>query len=284
MPAVKKKNRYDGAAAFHQYYADMFGSRWESLKAALQRETTPAAFFAGGAEPYYLDAASIAAAAALPPLEAGTCLDMCAAPGGKTLVLASRMGAAVDIIANELSAARRSRLVTVLDSCLSSANRCRITVTGKDAATLPRFQAECFDRILLDAPCSSERHVLTAPKYLQQWTPSRIKTLAQRQWALLSAAFLLLKPNGFLVYATCALSYEENDANILKLLKKYGSAVNVHQPDCTGEAARYGCLFLPDRCNGAGPLYFSLIEKNDMEHLKPVQQQSYCTDIPTHKE
>lgn len=258
---MKKKKQYDGSAAFQQYYEALFGSRWEALQAALRRETQPVAFHAGGTVPYYLDSASIAAAATLPPLQAGICLDMCAAPGGKTLVLASHMGAAVNIIANELSAARRARLVTVLDTCLAPADRQRITVTGKDAATLPRFQTAHFDRILLDAPCSSERHVLTAPKYLQQWTPARIKSLAQRQWALLSAAFLLLKPAGFLVYVTCALADEENDGNVAKLIKKYGSAVKIHQPDSAGEQTHYGCRFLPDCCNGAGPLYFSLIEK-----------------------
>ena len=59
--------------------------------------------------------------------------------------------------------------------------------------------------------------------------------LAQRQWALLSAAFLLLKQGGFLVYATCALADAENDGVVQKLLKKYGNDVAVHSGTATSE-------------------------------------------------
>ena len=156
----------------------------------------------------------------------------------------------------------------------------RIEVTGYDAATLPRYRQACCDRILLDAPCSSERHVITDAKYLACWTPARVKMLAQRQWALLSAAFLLLKPGGFLVYATCALTDAENDGVVQKLLKKYGKEAAVHNGAAAApyaadtetaagndtkliasEKTLFGRRFLPDTCTGAGPLYFSLIEK-----------------------
>ena len=104
--------------------------------------------------------------------------------------------------------------------------------------------------------------------------------LAQRQWALLSAAFLLLKPGGFLVYATCALADAENDGVVQKLLKKYGKEAAVHNGAAAApyaadtetaagndtkliasEKTLFGRRFLPDTCTGAGPLYFSLIEK-----------------------
>ena len=278
---MKRVKQASGAEAFEAYYAAIFGSRWPALREALLKETQPVAFSVRGGEPYYLDQASIYAAQALPPIDDGRYLDMCAAPGGKTLVLASRMGQDAQIQANELSRARRARLLAVLDEHLPSDIRTRIDVTGYDAATFPRYRQVCYDRILLDAPCSSERHVITDAKYLACWTPARIKMLAQRQWALLSAAFLLLKPGGFLVYATCALADAENDGVVQKLLKKYGKEAAVHtgtavtksdttdtetatgsgaKPIC-GEKMLFGCRFLPDTCVGAGPLYFSLIEK-----------------------
>lgn len=295
---MKRSKSSAGAAVFEAYYAGLFGQRWEPLKQALLAETEPAAFSVCGGKPYYLDRASIAAAQALPLLEEGSCLDMCAAPGGKTLALASRMGQGVFIQANELSRMRRARLINVIGEHLPAEIASRIEVTGFDAAVLPRTQQDVYDRILLDAPCSSERHVLTDPKYLAMWTPARIKALAQRQWALLSAAFLLLKPGGFLVYATCALTDAENDSVVARLIKKYKQDVRIHQngtvidaacvrsegvsaekqsgeadgsialhgfaaplPPLPYEKTEYGCRFLPDRCGGAGPLYFSLIEK-----------------------
>lgn len=173
------------------------------------------------------------------------------------------MGLNVQITANELSRPRRARLLKVLDEHLPPANRSRIEVTGCDAAVLPRIQQSRYDRILLDAPCSSERHVLTDPKYLSCWTAARVKMLAQRQWALLSAAFLLLKEGGFLVYATCALADAENDGVIERLVKKYGksAAIRSYEPPAPCEKTIFGCRFLPDYCGGSGPLYCALIEK-----------------------
>lgn len=299
---MKKTKRMTGAAAFDAYYGGLFGSRWAALRAALLEETRPVPFSVCTGKPYYLDRASIYAAEALPPAGCGRCLDMCAAPGGKTLVLASRMGPEVHLQANELSRVRRARLIAVLTEHLPEETVSRIEVTGYNAAALPRYRQGCYDRILLDAPCSSERHVITDTKYLERWTPARIKMLAQRQWALLSAAFLLLKPGGFLVYATCALADAENDGVVQKLLKKYGKEAAVRNAAITGTAAvrsdaavcsrtepikpaqpavlksgvsgcnreppvyyeqtLFGCRFLPDISGGIGPMYFSLIEKN----------------------
>lgn len=314
---MKRSKQISGAAAFEAYYSALFGNRWTALREALLQETQPVAFSICGGKPYYLDQASIYAAQALPPIDEGSYLDMCAAPGGKTLVLASGMGQEAHIQANELSRARRARLLTVLNEHLPPDINARIEVTGYDAATLPRYRQAYYDRILLDAPCSSERHVITDAKYLARWTPARIKMLAQRQWALLSAAFLLLKQGGFLVYATCALADAENDGVVQKLLKKYGTEAVVHSgtaateftaamefdatntettdgnvpavhsntavvesgavntktagknstPLILGEKTLFGCRFLPDTCGGAGPLYFSLIEKVNHEKL-----------------
>lgn len=134
---MKRSKQVSGAAAFEAYYSALFGGRWQALREALLQETQPVAFSVRGGKPYYLDQASICAAQALPPIDAGSYLDTCAAPGGKTLVLASGMGQGAQIQANELSRARRARLLTVLDEHLPADIRTRIDVTGYDAATLP---------------------------------------------------------------------------------------------------------------------------------------------------
>lgn len=115
---MKRSKQVCGAAAFEAYYSTLFGDRWPTLRESLIQETQPVAFSVCGGKPYYLDQASIYAAQALPPIDEGCYLDMCAAPGGKTLVLASGMGQEAQIQANELSRTRRARLLTVLDEHL----------------------------------------------------------------------------------------------------------------------------------------------------------------------
>ncbi len=259
-----KKQKLVGKEGFDTYYKQRFGTRWEALRKALLAEPRQIAYSENLLKSYYLDYASVQAGLALPPIESGTCLDMCAAPGGKTLVLSNIMGEGVTITANEISADRRNRLVKVLDEHLRLEVRSRIKVSAYDASKMPRYTRNAYDRILLDAPCSSERHVLQNEKYLSQWTESRVKSLAQRQWSLLSAGFLLLKDEGFLVYSTCALSESENDAVIARLLKKYKSQVEII-PNKSNEAeeTKYGNIFLPDSSNGAGSIYYCTIKKHE---------------------
>lgn len=263
---MKAKNKLCGAAGFETYYRGLFGERWRVLKQALLQPVNHYALTEGLLQPFYLDKASYFAACALPPLEEGTCLDMCAAPGGKTLVLLTQVfGAAVALQANELSLDRMRRLQTVLAEHINPTRLANVTVTHYDGAVMARYGREKYDRILLDAPCSSERHVLTDEKYLGQWTQARIKNLSIRQWALLSSAFLLLKEGGFLVYSTCALSHAENNDVIDKLLTKYPNAAVIEQePFELCEFAKHGLMFLPDK-TGYGPLYYSLIKKCPLE-------------------
>ncbi len=263
MKKQKQKTKLVGAEGFDTYYKNQFGSRWEKLKESLLDESRQVAYNENLQKSYYLDYASVQAGKALPPLEEGECLDMCAAPGGKTLVLSNSMGSAVNITANELSADRRNRLVKVLDEHLQAERRACIKISGYDASKMPKYIKNAYDRILLDAPCSSERHVLQNEKYLKQWTETRVKNLAQRQWSLLSAGFLMLKVNGFLLYSTCALSDIENDEVIARLIKKYKAQVEIISiDDANGaEKTKYGNIFLPDKADLAGPIYFCLVKK-----------------------
>jgi len=271
MPSLK------GGEGFESYYSNLYGERWVNLKTALLLDPQYLAWQSSGIhnDPYYLDAASVLAAYCLPLANAHSILDMCAAPGGKSLVLAHRMEKEAQLLCNERSAQRRNRLLHVLNDHLSEEIRKRVRVSAQDGSLMCKRETETFDCILLDAPCSSERHVLTGEKYLEQWTPARIKHLALSQWALLSSAFRLLKTNGSLLYATCALSPLENDKVIARLIKKINTAhiINIDMikakkdcpyslPDC--EKTEYGFQVFPDIQEGAGPLYFSLLRKVDI--------------------
>ena len=276
----KQKQTIKGAQAFEEYYSTLYGSRWEDLKKAFFNENTPVEYKITGAQnSYFLDSASVFAALCLPlngPGDEGEeILDLCAAPGGKTLVLASRMNQASFLSANERSPERKHRLSVVVQTCLPQEISSRVKVSCSDGSTWCTRQSECFDKILLDAPCSSERHVIADPKYLNQWSESRIKTVSMEQWALLSSAFRLLKPHGIMVYSTCALSPQENDLMIERLFKKFKGGFELLPPEpCAAEISdftaihlpdfektKYGYAILPDKQKGAGPIFFTIIQK-----------------------
>jgi 16S rRNA (cytosine1407-C5)-methyltransferase len=261
---VKNSLKKQGLEAFDLWYAARFGGRWPCLRESLLEPAEPVPYGEGLAKPYLLDRASILAALTLTLPDEGCVLDACAAPGGKSLVIASRMGAHVTLLSNELSGERRRRLVNVLDEHLNEKTRTRVTVSGYAASASGGRPSERnrFDAILLDAPCSSERHVLQDQHALSQWTPARPRSLAQRQWALLSSAFLMLKAGGALVYSTCALSEEENDHAVSRLLEKYGAEVLLEDPPFTeGEETKYGRIILPDTSNNMGPMFVAKITK-----------------------
>ena len=269
-----------GSEGFEQYYSALFGERWEKLKDALKKENVHAEWKIEDRESYFLDPASVFAALLLPVDGGERFLDLCAAPGGKTLVIASRMEKNATLVSNERSSARKMRLVSVCDSCLPEDVRSRVKISMSDGSKWCTTQTECYDQILLDAPCSSERHVLNDEKYLKDWSEARIKTLSMEQWALLSSAYRLLKKGGYLLYSTCALNRMENDEIIRKLKKKFPEAELFFENEepvlpsdyrnfcrteinLTPERTEFGFHLLPDAQNGAGPIWFTLIKKPD---------------------
>lgn len=285
---MKREPKAQGAQAFEAYYSALYGERWPRLKEALAgpskslalrvlegggyetlaqaKEGLPLAWQEGPG-PYFLDEASVAAAASLTLPPAGQVLDACAAPGGKSLVLAARLSASSRLLCNELSPDRRRRLSSVLDSCLPGAIRQRISVMGADASSLCLRRPGAFDAILLDAPCSSERHVLADPAALAEWSPSRPASLARRQWALLSSAFLMLAPGGSLVYSTCSLDPGENDGVASRLVAKHGKSLEILPVGGPGEEipgsepTELGRIVLPDLSGGGGPMYIFRIRR-----------------------
>ncbi|MDR0599575.1 MAG: 16S rRNA methyltransferase [Treponema sp.] len=246
---------------FDDYYAALYGGRWPALREALRGEVAAVSL-----RGYYMDRASVLAAQALRLPRGGTILDACAGPGGKSLVLALSMSPGTELLCNEISPERRRRLSAVLDRHLPPDIRARVKVSGFDAAAAAARKSERdrFAAILLDAPCSSERHLIRDPRALAAWTPARPRFLARRQWALLSACFLMLRAGGSLVYATCALSEEENGGVARRLGEKYGPRVEIDPPDFAGEEAPGpGRIILPDSggLGGSGPIYVARFKK-----------------------
>lgn len=215
-------------------------------------------------EAYIMDPASVLVARALPLSSDNKILDMCAAPGGKSLILAERMSEDSMLVANELSASRRERLLKVIQNYIPYPVRQRVWVKGQDASRWGLKHPESADRVLLDAPCSGERHLLESEEDMKNWSARRGEGLAQRQYALLCSALMTLLPGGYVLYSTCSLNPIENEGVIQKLFKKKEGFKEVHvQCEIPGEPRPFGQIFLPDVL-GFGPLYFCLLQKDEI--------------------
>lgn len=168
---------------------------------------------------YIQNAASWLPVIALDPQAGEAVLDVCAAPGGKTSHIAQLSNNQAVITANDNSRPRLHKLQRNLER-LGVENA---TFTLHDATRLVRhFEAESFDKILLDSPCSGEGMMtLDNRKDFESWSVAHIKRLQQLQKKLIVQAWELLKPGGTLVYSTCTMAPEENEAVIDYLLRRY---------------------------------------------------------------
>ncbi|MDC7246435.1 MAG: RsmB/NOP family class I SAM-dependent RNA methyltransferase [Sphaerochaetaceae bacterium] len=248
---------------FDRYYQEIYKERWQTLKTALLAQTTPVAFqYSPSCQPYYLDEASVIAASALPVREGNTVLDMCAAPGGKSLVLAKKLGNSGSLVCNDRSSKRRSRLHSVVNSHLDPQMVQRVTITSHDASKWSLYEQNIYDAVLLDAPCSSERHLLHDTKAMAQWSPRRTRMLAIQQFAMLASALEAVKAGGYILYSTCSISPLENEKVVEKLEKKRKGRYEIIDLNLdTAQKCSSGQIILPDSEENLGPLYFCLIRR-----------------------
>ena len=145
--------------------------------------------------------------------------DACAAPGGKTSVLARRHPAA-ELLATDLSPKRLQAMRRRLENELP--NR-EIRTLVSDAAQLPASEGN-FDLILCDVPCSGTGTLARNPEIRHRLQPSEFERQADRQREILSAALKRLRPGGRLLYSTCSLEPEENEEIVKSVLAKIGDA------------------------------------------------------------
>ncbi len=152
-----------------------------------------------------------------------TVLDVCAAPGGKTSHIAACTNDNAYITANDNSRPRLAKLRSNLNR-LGVQN---VDYTLYDATQLSKkLEGQQFDKILLDAPCSGEGMMtLDSKKDFATWSVAHIKRLQQLQKRILSQAWQLLAPGGTLVYSTCTMAPEENEAVIDYLLRHNDDAM-----------------------------------------------------------
>ncbi len=207
------------------------------------------------------DAASQLAAPLLDVQPGMRVLDACAAPGGKTCHLLEQTGGRLDLLALDVDAARLGRVQENL-------SRLGLPATTRVAdATVPAswWDGRPFDRILLDAPCSGTGVIRRHPDIKWLRRERDIEPLARRQLALLRALWPLLRPGGKLLYVTCSILHEENDAVVRRFLADCDEALLAAPspaalPDWLHAVDGAGWQALPGDADTDG-LYYALMQR-----------------------
>lgn len=153
----------------------------------------------------------------LDPRPGETVLDLCASPGSKTTQISQMMENRGLVIANEPSL---NRLAPLRSNCerLGCLN---VAITRYDGRNFPRIP---FDRVLVDAPCSSEGRERRGPGVLARSSCKRSMDLQVLQIGLLKNALRLTKPGGAVVYSTCTYAPEENELVVQAVLEETDEA------------------------------------------------------------
>lgn len=194
-------------------------------------------------------------------------LDLCAAPGGKTSQIASRIGESDVIFSNEIVSSR----VNALYSNIERQGFKNIVITNEKPENLLAFESY-FDFVFVDAPCSGEGMFRKNPETINEWSYENVVMCADRQKQILDVAQRLVKAGGKLIYSTCTFSQEEDEQIVEHFLKNYNFEI-VDVPKeikaCTipakldGKKGEYARKFLPFSGKGEGQFVAVFKNKDD---------------------
>ena len=164
---------------------------------------------------YYLqEASAMSAVALLQPQPGEWVCDLCAAPGGKTTQIAGRMSGEGLLLCNEINP-KRAKILSRNIERLGVANA---LVTNEHPEKLAQRFAGCFDRVLIDAPCSGEGMFRKEEAAVTDWSVETVEMCARRQREILHSGAALLRPGGRLVYSTCTFAPQENEETVAAFL------------------------------------------------------------------
>ena len=161
------------------------------------------------------DASSYLAAKNLGVMPNELVLDICAAPGGKTAVLAEEMKNSGEVIAIDI----HQHKIKLIDTNMKKLGINIVKAIVMDARNVNK-QGRKFDKILVDVPCSGYGVIRKKPEILYSKNKENVEELAKLQLEILNSAADILKDGGELIYSTCTITNEENTNNIEKFLEE----------------------------------------------------------------
>jgi NOL1/NOP2/sun family putative RNA methylase len=192
-------------------------------------------------------------------------MDACAAPGGKSTLIASLLHKESVLVSNEVI---RSR-VNVLQENLTKWGNANSIITNSDSQQFNKTQ-DLFDCIVVDAPCSGSGLFRKDAKVLDEWSESNVQLCGDRQQRIVSNLIPSLKSNGILIYSTCSYSVEENETMVDWLCREH----NLETFDVTLPEewkiinSQQGCYrFYPYNVKGEG-FFIAILRKKGLKENK----------------
>ena len=223
-----------------------------TLDGEVLRPSKHPAYYAGL---YYLqEPSAMTPAAMLPVVPGDRVLDLCAAPGGKSTELASKLKGRGMLVSNDISYSRARALLKNLELA-GAANIC---VTSEAPEKLAGVWPEFFDKILVDAPCSGEGMFRRDEDMVKDWNEKGPEYYVPIQRQILSQAAAMLRPGGYMLYSTCTFSVEEDEGNVAYVLEEFPQmqlcCLDLDKvPGACGGFGLPGCMRLfPHRLKGEG--------------------------------
>ena len=222
-------------------------------------------------------------------------LDMCAAPGGKSSQLRNKLGENGILISNEIVLSR----CKILTGNIERLGFRNTATTCLNPERVARIFPETFDMIMVDAPCSGEGMFRKDDTAIKEWSIDNVLHCADRQKQILEHAVTALRPGGYIVYATCTFSLEENEMVVDHFLQKHPEfelipvreVVRLHTSDgisydgCTCRNLHDARRFYPHKSRGEGQFMAVLHDtrpaapRMDKDKKSPAKIDPVVTDF-----
>lgn len=207
-------------------------------------------------------------------------LDLCAAPGGKSTLLASSLPEGSLLVSNEVIKSRAS----ILKENIIKWGGDHVVVTNSDPNRFSSMKG-AFDVILVDAPCSGEGMFRKDEKAITEWSEQNLRLCEERQKRIISDVWDALAPDGYLVYSTCTYNPGENEDILNWILTTFNASSVTIQHNFSGitpsPAPLHGYHFYPHKTLGEG-LFMGVIQKNDGTPFT-IKKEKRSSQFPTVK-
>lgn len=217
-------------------------------------------------------------------------LDMCAAPGGKSTQLKNKLSEIGILVSNEIIASR----CKILTGNIERLGLKNTVTTCMDTSKLAKTFPHTFDMIMVDAPCSGEGMFRKEDIAIDEWSEENVLMCAKRQSEILENAVIALKKGGYIVYATCTFSLEENEMvidNFLKLHPEFeivpvnekvikNTCDGIFYDGCSCENIHFARRFYPHKSKGEGQFMAVL---HNTEAAAPARFKSNISNSKTDK-
>lgn len=229
---------------------------------------------------YVQEPAAMAPAECL-DVEKGWCvLDMCAAPGGKTTQLKNKLGEDGVLLSNEIIPSR----CKILTGNIERLGLHNTVTTCMDTEKLAKTFPKTFDLIMVDAPCSGEGMFRKDDTAIAEWSVKNVKMCAERQAQILENAAKLLKDGGYIIYATCTFSLEENEMTVDNFLQNHPEFEILPVKDEVKKVTADGILF--DGCKNKNITYarrfYPHISKGEGQFMAVLHNKNPKTETVKH--